>query len=246
MDDLEHVTMAMRRANQYVGIGKLHMPPQVLQKTEAKGRGRTRSAEAEASVLKAALCLLEKKSLRQVTTDAIALRAGVSKATIYKWWPNKRLVALDAFLGGMNERVAMPDTGSALEDFATQLTSVMLFYKSPLGKLFGQFIAEGQSDLGFLALFREKFLFARRDAARVMWQRGVLRGDICKDLDSEIVLDLIYGPMIFRLLAGHGSLAEHDSRIMVEAVFVGIGTTKSRRIVHSKATDARANAIPVV
>jgi AcrR family transcriptional regulator len=210
-----------------------------------KGRGRTRSAEAEALVLKAALCLLEKRALRDVTIDAIAQRAGVSKATIYKWWPNKQLVALDAFLSVMNARVVMPDTGSALEDFAIQLQAVMAFYKSAMGKLFGQFIAEGQSDPGFLALFREKFLYARRDAARVMWQRGVLRGDICKYLSSEIVLDLIYGPMIFRLLAGHGSLAEQDSRIMVEAVFTGIGTTKSKRRVHTKITDVSSEGVPI-
>jgi hypothetical protein len=88
--------------------------------------------------------------------------------------------------------------------------------------LFCQFIAEGQSDPGFLALFRERFLYVRRDAARVMWQRGVERGEIRKEIDSEIVLDLIYGPMIFRLLAGHGSLSEQESGAMVEAVFGGI------------------------
>jgi len=189
---------------------------------EAKGRGRHRSVEAEASILKATLYLLERKSLREVTTDAIAQRAGVSKATIYKWWPNKSMVALDAYLGGMNARVAMPDTGSAISDFSLQLQSVISFYKSSLGRLFCQFIAEGQSDPGFLALFRERFLYARRDAARVMWKRGVLRGEIREDLNSEIVLDLIYGPMIFRLLAGHGSLCEYDSQAMVEAVFFGI------------------------
>jgi len=189
---------------------------------EAKGRGRHRSVEAEASILKATLYLLERKSLREVTTDAIAQRAGVSKATIYKWWPNKSMVALDAYLGGMNARVAMPDTGSAISDFSLQLQSVISFYKSSLGRLFCQFIAEGQSDPGFLALFRERFLYARRDAARVMWKRGVLRGEIRGDLDSEIVLDLIYGPMVFRLLTGHGSLCEHDSQAMVEAIFFGI------------------------
>jgi AcrR family transcriptional regulator len=210
------------------------MPQETSSKQEAKGRGRTRSVEAEASILKAALYLLERKSLRQITTDAIAERANVSKATIYKWWPNKTLVALDAYLGGMNERVSLPDTGSALEDFTLQLQSVMAFYKSPLGRLFGQFIAEGQSDPGFLALFREKFLYARRDAARVMWQRGVLRGDIRKELDSEIVLDLIYGPMIFRLLAGHGSLCRHDAEAMVASVFAGIAPPDSK--LRTKAT----------
>ncbi len=110
--------------------------------------------------------------------DAIAERAGVSKATIYKWWPNKRLVALDAYLAGMTERVLMPDTGSAERDFTEQLQSLTEFYLSPIGRLFNQFIAEGQSDPGFLALFRERFLYARRDAARMMWRRGVDRGEI--------------------------------------------------------------------
>lgn len=196
--------------------------PEISPPQETRGRGRHRSVEAEASILKAALYLLERKSLRQVTTEAIAQRAGVSKATIYKWWPNKNFVALDAYLGGMNARVVMPDTGSAITDFTEQLQSVTSFYKSSLGRLFCQFIAEGQSDPGFLALFRERFLYARRDAARVMWQRGVLRGEIRKEFDSEMVLDLVYGPMVFRLLAGHGSLCAHDSQAMVEAVFGGI------------------------
>jgi AcrR family transcriptional regulator len=165
---------------------------------------------------------LERQPLRKVTADAIAHRAGVSKATIYKWWPNKSLVALDAYLAGMTEQVVMPDTGSAELDFTRQLKSVMAFYTSSLGKLFCQFLAEGQSDPEFLALFRERFLYARRNAARVMWQRGVDRGEIRKEVDSEIVLDLIYGPMIFRLLAGHGSLSDRESEAIVATVFAGL------------------------
>ena len=164
-----------------------------------------------------------------MTADAIAQRAGVSKATIYKWWPNKSLVALDAFLAGMTEQVAMPDTGSAELDFAEQLKSVMAFYTSPLGRLFSQFLAEGQSDPEFLVLFRERFLYARRDTARVMWRRGVDRGEIREEIDGEIVLDLIYGPMIFRLLAGHGSISDRESEAVVEAVFGGVRRPQYRR-----------------
>lgn len=189
---------------------------------ESRGRGRPRSVEAEAAILKATLHLLERKPLRKVTADAIARRAGVSKATIYKWWPNKSLVALDAYLAGMTERVSLPDTGCAELDFSEQLKSVMSFYRSPLGRLFCQFIAEGQSDAGFLALFRERFLFVRRDAARLMWRRGVDRGEIRDDVDSDIVLDLMYGPMIFRLLAGHGSVSDSESERLVRVIFSGI------------------------
>lgn len=189
---------------------------------EPRLRGRPRSIEAEAAILKATLQLLERRPLRKVTADAIARRARVSKATIYKWWPNKSLLALDAYLAGMTERVPMPNTGSAELDFTEQLKSVMAFYGSPLGRLFSQFIAEGQSDAAFLALFRERFLYARRDSARVMWRRGVDRGEIREELDSDIVLDLIYGPMIFRLLAGHGSVSASESEAIVKAIFGGI------------------------
>jgi AcrR family transcriptional regulator len=195
---------------------------------EPKARGRHRSLEAEAAILKATLYLLERKPLRKVTADAIARRAGVSKATIYKWWPNKSQVALDAYLAGMTEQVLMPDRGSAEADFTEQLKSVITFYASPLGRLFGQFLAEGQSDPAFLALFRERFLYARRDTARVMWRRGVDRGEIRQEIDSELLLDLIYGPMIFRLLAGHGSLGERESEAMVAAIFRGVRRSEYR------------------
>lgn len=192
---------------------------------QPKGRGRHRSAEAESAILKATLYLLERRPLRKVSADAIAAKAGVSKATIYKWWPNKSLVALDAFLAGMTERVGIPDTGSAEQDFIVQMQSVIAFYLSPLGKIFSQFIAEGQSDPEFLKLFRERFLYARRDAARIMWQRGVQRGEVREEVDSEIVLDLIYGPMIFRLLVGHGSLSNEEAATMVKVVFRGLHRT---------------------
>ncbi len=125
---------------------------------EPKRRGRKRSLKAESAVLTAASKLLETNCLCNVTTEAIALLSGVSKATIYKWWPNKTLVALDAFLMRMSHDVPTPDTGSAQKDFTEQVKSMIVFYTSPAGRAFCQFIAEGQSDPAFLAVFRERFL----------------------------------------------------------------------------------------
>ena len=206
---------------------------------EPKARGRHRSLEAEAAILKATLHLLVRQPLRKVTTDAIARRAGVSKATIYKWWPNKSMVALDAYLAGMSEQVPTPDTGSAELDFTLQLKSVVAFYTSPLGRIFGQFLAEGQSDPKFLALFRERFLSVRRDAARVMWQRGLDRGEIRAGIDSEMVLDLVYGPLVFRLLAGHGPLDDHEAETIVAVVFGGLRKSQSK-----SQTSLHATTIP--
>lgn len=199
--------------------------------TEARSKrrpGRVRSLAAESAVLKATLELLSKKPLRDVTTDAIAQRAGVSKATIYKWWPHKSNVALDAFLSQIKSEVPTPDTGSALKDFNRQLRALMDFYTSPRGRLFREFLAEGQSDRKFLALFRERFLKSRRDAVRTILQRGVDRGEIRADLDSEIVLDLIYGPSIYRLLTEHAPVDEAQTSALIKAAFTGL-QNKPRR-----------------
>ena len=204
-------------------------------------RGRHRSAEAEAAILKATLHLLERQPLRKVTADAIARRAGVSKATIYKWWPNKSQVALDAYLAGMAQQIPMPNTGSAERDFTQQLKAVMAFYRTSMGRLFCQFLAEGQSDPGFLKLFRERFLYARRDTARAMWRRGVERGEIREEVDGELVLDLIYGPMVFRMMAGHGSIGDRASEALVEAVFGGVRRAKYRRPTRIKLDTSSSN-----
>src|SRR5580698_730775 len=87
---------------------------------EPKRRGRHRCVKAESAILDATMELLERKPLRDVTADAIAQRAGVSKATIYKWWPNKSLVALEAFLSRVQSSVVTPNTGCARKDFTLQ------------------------------------------------------------------------------------------------------------------------------
>jgi AcrR family transcriptional regulator len=187
-----------------------------------KRRGRQRSVAAEAAILQAAAALLTKKPLGEVTAEAIARKAGVSKATIYKWWPNKNLVALDAFRAKLESDLTMPNTSSAKLDFRQQLKDTIIFYKSPMGRVLCQFLAEGQRDAAFLQLFRESFLKPRRDSLLTLWRRGVERGEIRSEVDGGLVLDLIFGPIIYRLMAGHGSLEETQADEIVDAVFRGL------------------------
>jgi AcrR family transcriptional regulator len=198
---------------------------------EAKNRGRQRSGESEEAILTATLHLLKEKPLRDVTIEEIARKAGVGKATIYKWWPSKAYVALDAFLRKMNRMVPTPDTGSAERDFKEQLDSLITFYTSPAGRLFGQFLAEGQSDREFATLFRERFLKPRREFVGVIFDRAVERGEINRNLDRELVLDLIYGPAILRLMVEHAPLDREATEAMISALFRGLGnkTFKANR-----------------
>ncbi len=187
-----------------------------------KRRGRQRSAEAESAIMQATVELLSKKPLGEVTAEAIANKAGVSKATIYKWWPNKNLVALDAFSARLKADLTIPNSGSAKEDFTRYLHDAIAFYRGPMGTMLRQFLAEGQSDPEFLELFRQRFLKPRRDSLLAIWRRGVECGEIRRDVDGELVLDLIFGPMIYRLMARHGPLDENQAAAIIDTVFRGL------------------------
>ncbi|MDT5064056.1 MAG: hypothetical protein QOK02_211 [Mycobacterium sp.] len=99
--------------------------------TPSRARGRPRSEEHRDAVLTAAMELMQEDDLRKASVDRISERSGVSKATIYKWWPNRTAVAIDAFLHQMMADAPVPDTGSAAEDFRLTLRGMMAFYTSP-------------------------------------------------------------------------------------------------------------------
>jgi AcrR family transcriptional regulator len=185
-------------------------------------KGRPRSVQSETAILDATLQLLEDKLLCNVTIEAIAQKAGVGKATIYKWWPSKAALALDAFLTRTRMTVEIPDTGSAKTDFTESLKSLMRFFTSKTGRVFCQFIAECQIDAEFAHLFREYFLTSRRNAVGVILSRAEARGEIRGDLDRELVLDLIYGPMVYRLLVGQAPVNDAEAEQLIEAIFEGM------------------------
>ena len=191
-----------------------------------KKRGRQRSTVAETAVLKATMALLEDRPLCSVTAEDIASKARVSKATLYKWWPNKSRIALDAFLAQMAEDVPIPDTGSARLDFLEQLKSAIRFYTSRRGRVLSHFIAEGRSDPELLKAFQERFQQPRRKAVQVIWERGVVRGELRADIDAGTVIDLLFGPIVYRLMTEHGPLNDAAAEMLVEAVFSGITVKK--------------------
>jgi AcrR family transcriptional regulator len=197
---------------------------------KSESRGRPRSEESEEAILAATLQLLTEKALRDISMEEIARKAGVGKATIYKWWPSKTYVALDAFLKNLNRRVPTPDTGSARGDLQQQLRSAMVFYKTPAGRILSQFVAEAHIDKEFAALLRERFIRPRREAVGVIFDRGVQRGEIDQNLDRELVLDMVYGPAIYRMMVGHAPLGRKMADCMVSTLFGGLDNRSSEMV----------------
>jgi AcrR family transcriptional regulator len=159
--------------------------------------------------------LIQEDDLRRASIDRISQRSGVCKATIYKWWPNRTAVAIDAFLNQMMADAPVPDTGSSAEDFRLTLRGIMRFYSGPLGAIYAQLIGESQ----FYPTERERIrthqVDVRRAAVRTIWDRGVARGELDPNLDPEVALDLIFGPAMYRRATGHGGLTPADADAIV-------------------------------
>src|SRR6201995_5651338 len=140
--------------------------------TTSRARGRPRSEGRRDAVLKAAMDLMQEDDLRKASVDRISARSGVSKATVYKWWPNRTAVAIDAFLHQMMADAPVPNTGSGAEDFRLPLRAMMGFYTSPGGAIYAQLVGESQFDPTARDRIRTHQVALRRAAVTKIWDRG--------------------------------------------------------------------------
>jgi AcrR family transcriptional regulator len=155
--------------------------------------------------------------------DAVAEHAGASKATIYRWWPSKELLALDAlFSEWAPARPDTHDTGTLAGDllalvqpWARQLAA------KPYARVIAALITKAQSDPEFAEQYHARFVEPRRDQARAIFARAIDRAELSPDTDVEIALDLLYGPIYHRILHGHARLDDRFTRTVVDYVVAG-------------------------
>ncbi|HWO54399.1 MAG TPA: TetR/AcrR family transcriptional regulator [Paenibacillus cookii] len=185
-------------------------------------RGRPRNVEAQKSILSASYELLLEHGFQAVTVDKIADRAQVSKATIYKWWPNKAAVVMDGFLHAATARLPVPDTGTTFDDILLHATNLAMFLISREGTVITELLGEGQFDAGLAEAYRARFFRPRRLEARGLLEKGIQRGELKNDIDVGVCIDLIYGPIFYRLLVTGDPLDESYVKQLVTSAFEGI------------------------
>jgi len=183
---------------------------------------KPRSIKVHEAALDATRALLREGGLPAATIDAIAARSGVSKATLYKHWPSRTAVAAEAFGRDMADAVPLPDTGTTEGDLLAQVRLVSRFYASPEGTVFSQLLAASVTDEGGAAYFRAWFLASRRAAVRTLWERGLARGDVRADVDVDTATDLLFGPLVFRLMTGHLPLTDDAAEAVARAALHGL------------------------
>ncbi len=186
-------------------------------------RGRPRSQEADRAILTATVDLLAERGLDGMSIEEVAARAGVGKATIYRRWPSKGLLALDAFVSSFQAQQPLPDTGTLRGDLAAALALwVRAVTGTPMGRMLTGLIAEAQHDPELRAAWRERVLEPLRAQHRIMLDRAVARGEIPASVDQDVVLDLFFGAAQHRLLLGHLPLTEDFIADVVDVIFSGI------------------------
>lgn len=168
--------------------------------TKRRGRPPRTEAVAHDQIIDAVYELMREKSLDAVSMEEIAHRAGVGKPTIYKWWPNKAALMLDMFKERVVPSFPLDSTATAEEALRKQAKALVRSLNGFFGKVSSQIIAEGQSDPAVLREYRERYVRMRRDLTVPVIERGYATGEFTRRVDPHLLIDMIYGPIYYRLL----------------------------------------------
>jgi AcrR family transcriptional regulator len=170
--------------------------------------GRPRSEHARQAILRSTLKLLQQCGFADLSIEAIAADADVGKATLYRWWARKATLVADAFFCSADQELRFPDTGSVRSDMSLQMKQVVRILRGRRGRIVAALIGGGQSDPELIEAFRKRFMRPRRKEAYTTLRRGIERGELPPELDMDLTLDVLYGPLYFRFLIGHDTLNE--------------------------------------
>lgn len=182
---------------------------------EKRGPGRPRSDEAKQAILDSTLELLKEVGFGELSIEGIAARAGVGKATVYRWWPNKATLVIDAFLTIVGPELAFPKGESASEVLHQQMLRLVKLMRGDFGKMLSAVIGAGQSQPELREAVWKNFIEPRRAEARNLIEDAQGRGEIRDDVPADTLLDMMYGPLYFRLLVGHAKI----DNALVDAIF---------------------------
>jgi AcrR family transcriptional regulator len=190
--------------------------------------GRPRSEEAHAAILDAAIDLIREVGYDALAMDAIAARAGVGKATVYRRWPGKEMLVVEA-IGRIASAVAHPDTGSTAEDLRMLMNSTVRMYQDPATTtLLSGLVAAMARSAPIARAVRSGFHATLRAAMRRALERGVARGELREGADLELALDLLNGPLFYRSMITAGPIDEALARDVTASVLRGLAPEGDR------------------
>jgi AcrR family transcriptional regulator len=189
--------------------------------------GRPRSKEVHQAILQATFDLVLQHGFRAVSVESIAATAGVSKATIYRRWPNKAAIVMDAFTSKVGSGSLFPKTSSATESIRLQMRAMAKSLRGSDGALVKMLLAEAQFDPELAKAFRERWTIPRRKLGMAVVQEAIRRGEMPTDVNPGDVIDILYGPIYYRLQMGIGPLSDAYVEGIFRRAMKGLGVKRS-------------------
>jgi AcrR family transcriptional regulator len=168
--------------------------------------GRPRSAAAEQAILGAALALAAEVGLTRMTMEGVAARAGVGKATIYRRWDSKEELFADALRSVAADLELPPDGGSFRSDWMAIVGQEFDRIATTGVRILPRLMSEAADDPQLYELLLERMVRPRRRIGAELIRRGIARGELRADLDPELVIDLLVGPIVYRALISGAEL----------------------------------------
>jgi AcrR family transcriptional regulator len=198
--------------------------------------GRPREARADRAILEATRELIAERGVYEFRTEDVAARAGVGKGAIYRRYSSKAELVTAAIAGLVSEEIAVPETGSTRDDLLALMREAVELYRGSLAsRLMPNLIGAMAQKPKLAKEVRDGFLAGRRGALGEVLRRGVERGDLRPDLDLELALDVLGGPLFYRLLVTGGPIDAQLAEGVADLILRGFSPDESRRTKSIKA-----------
>lgn len=176
---------------------------------------------------------MDELAFPQVTAEAIAERAGASKATVYRWWPNKAAVVIEAFREAIAPELPLRDTGSLRQDLTIQVRNFAWVLSGRGGRMLRSFVVAARSDPEVAAAFRSIWSDPRRAEAKRMLRQKQTTGQLRKDADLDLLLDALYGPLYYRFLVKNEAPTQKYAEALADLVIEGCDVAGGKNGVHA-------------
>ncbi|MBU1138190.1 MAG: TetR/AcrR family transcriptional regulator [Proteobacteria bacterium] len=189
-----------------------------------------RSKRAHEAILAATLELIEQRGYLGLSIEGIAACAGVGKQTIYRWWPTKAALVIEAYSQKSTDYLQSPDTGSVKNDLEVLLTAIFTRISAPPSShVITGLVAESQNNPELAAQFHRVFLKGRRELVIELIEKGITRGEVNPEIDMEIAADSLFGPMWYRLLIRHTPLDQNFAKQLVRQTLAGMSASSEEK-----------------
>lgn len=186
-----------------------------LSEANQRSTGRPRSEKSRSAILDSTNKMLLHMSVRDVSIEAVAKKAGVGKTTIYRWWPNKVALILDAISGPMGVLPAAALGMDAKDSLVKQLERFTRICRGRGGKILAEIYAEAQGNPELQALFFEKFMLQHEEILASIIDGGKKDGTFRSDLDTVFAVDMIYGAIFYHLMSSPEPLDQNFANVVM-------------------------------